>query len=191
MDLVAALLLSLAVALLVGLFISRPFSRGNASHDKLIRPAAEESEMRRSALLAERDRVLNALQDLDFDHTLGKIPAEDYPAQRSELLHAGAEALRALDELGGVGAATSAEERLEAAVAARRADAVQAGAGPVAAVVAQAGVRRPPAQVEDDIEALVASRRRSRQEKAAGFCPKCGRPVARSDRFCSRCGATL
>jgi predicted amidophosphoribosyltransferase len=29
------------------------------------------------------------------------------------------------------------------------------------------------------------------QEKAGGFCPKCGRPIHVSDRFCPRCGATL
>ncbi|NJD58819.1 MAG: hypothetical protein C3F13_06135 [Anaerolineales bacterium] len=28
-------------------------------------------------------------------------------------------------------------------------------------------------------------------EKAAGFCPKCGKPVHASDRFCPKCGATL
>jgi predicted amidophosphoribosyltransferase len=29
------------------------------------------------------------------------------------------------------------------------------------------------------------------QGKAAGFCPKCGRPVQAADRFCPKCGATL
>ena len=94
------LLLILAVAVLVGLYISRPFASRHAATEKLIRPAAEESEIHRSTLLAERDRVLTALQDLEFDFTLGKIPAEDYPIQRAELFKAGAEALRELDEPG-------------------------------------------------------------------------------------------
>lgn len=192
MDL-AALLLILAVAVMVGLYISRPFASRHAATEKLVRPAAEESEIRRSTLLAERDRVLTALQDLEFDFILGKIPAEDYPIQRAELFTAGAEALRELDNLGGVAADASAEDRLEAAVAARRADAVHQPARQVEAALAgaPAGARRPPAAAEDDIEAMVSARRHSRQEKAGGFCPKCGRPTAKSDKFCSRCGATL
>jgi hypothetical protein len=215
MDL-GAILLILAVAVLVGMYISRPFASRRASSEPLIRPAREEVDIRRSSLLAERDRVLTALQDLEFDYTLGKIPAEDYPVQRAELFKAGAEALRELDEISGVAAAASAEARLEAVVAARRADAVVQGA-PVAqgarstpasgeddieAMIAArrarpatagapAGARRPPASGEDDIEAMVAARRKTRQEKAGGFCPKCGRPVAKSDSFCSRCGAHL
>jgi hypothetical protein len=193
---VASIFLTLAVALLVGLFISRPFANRRAATELLIRPASEEIEVRRSSLLAERDRVLNALQDLEFDFTLGKIPELDYPVQRAELLKKGADVLRQLDEIAGVKAATSAEERVEAVVAARRADAVQRQPEPRVAVAAvsaaaPAASRRPPAPVEDDLETAIAAHRRARQEKAAGFCPKCGRPVAQSDRFCSKCGMTL
>jgi hypothetical protein len=192
---VPSLFLILAVALLVGVFISRPFANRRSATEKLIHPAADENEIRRSSLLAERDRVLMALQDLEFDYTLGKIPAETYPVQRTELLTKGAAVLRQLDELMGTKATTSAESRLEAVVAARRADAMVQPAHQAEAVSAgfpaPAGVRRPPASGEDDIEALVAARRQVRQEKAGGFCPKCGRPAAKSDRFCSRCGADL
>jgi hypothetical protein len=191
-----ALLLVLAVAVLVGLYISRPFSSRRANAEPLVRPAREGAEIRRSSLLAERDRILTSLQDLEFDYTLGKIPAEDYPPQRAELLKAGADVLRELDEMSGVAAAASAEARLEAVVAARRADAAVEGSRAArraepAVAGAPAGARRPPAAGEDDIEALVAARRQSRQEKSGGFCPKCGRTVAKSDVFCSRCGAHL
>ena len=50
------------------------------------------------ALLAERDRVVNALQELDFDFNLNKIPSEDYPVQRAALLQKGADILKKLDE---------------------------------------------------------------------------------------------
>ena len=120
---VPSLFLVLAVALLVGVFVSRPFTNWHSATERLIRPAAEENEIRRSSLLAERDRILTALQDLEFDYTLGKIPAETYPIQRTELLTTGAAVLRQLDELAGTSATTSAESRLEAVVAARRADA--------------------------------------------------------------------
>jgi len=195
MDL-PSILLVLAVTLLVGLFISRPFASRRAATEKLIRPAAGEAEIRRSTLLAERDRVLTALQDLEFDYTLGKIPAPDYPVQRAELMASGADVLRQLDELAGAAEESSAEDRLEAVVAARRADAAvrqpqRQSETAVATGPVPAGVRRPPAAGEDDIEALVSAHRQARQEKSAGFCPTCGRPVSRSDRFCSKCGATL
>lgn len=193
MDL-GAIFLTLAVALLVAIFVSRPFFSRRAASEMLIRPAAEEAEVRRSTLLAERDRVLTALQDLEFDFTLGKIPAEDYPVQRAELLMSGADVLRKLDALSGDTAAMTAENRVEAAVAARRADAVHQPLKQVELAAAGAGMgiaRRPPAGVEDEVEAMVNARRKTRQEKATGFCPKCGRPITKLDRFCSRCGTTL
>lgn len=194
MDL-GSIFLTLAVAVLVGMFITRPFANRRASNEPLIRPAADEAGVQRSTLLAERDRVLNALQEMEFDYTLGKIPAVDYPMQRAELLKAGADVLRQLDELAGVNQNVSAEDRVEATVAARRADARVRGtaAQPVAAGVslAPAASRRPPSPVNDDLEAEISARRQTRQEKAGGFCPKCGRPVVQSDRFCSKCGTTL
>jgi hypothetical protein len=76
-----------------------------------------------SALQAERDRVINSLQELDFDFKLGKIPAEDYPEQRAALLQKGADVLRKLDELApAASSARNAEARIEKAAAAKRGD---------------------------------------------------------------------
>lgn len=177
-----SLLVILALIILVGMFISRPFYQRGA-RKPLIEgaSAALQAEHTRSTLLAERDRVISALQDLEFDHTLGKIPSEDYPAQRAALLQAGADTLRQLDELDSAKGSVSAEDRLEAAVAARRAD----------MAVQPAARRAPAAQPEDDVDALVAARRKTRPEKAAGFCPKCGKPAVKGDKFCSRCGEIL
>lgn len=160
-----------------------------------------------SALMAERDRLINALQELDFDYALGKIPEEDYPAQRAVLLQQGAEVLRELDRLTGeivtgapgqaAGSAQTgddAEDRLEAVVAARRADARKA-ARPVPAAAAAGGdsfASRPlRAAGDDNIEQILAARRRERQERSGGFCSQCGGAVQKSDRFCPKCGSTL
>lgn len=175
MDL-GSIMLILALALGVGIFITLPFTWQNAG-EKLVadQKASDNLDHTRSSLLAQRDRVLTALQDLDFDQALGKIPAEDYPVQRAALVNAGAEVLRRLDQLEPEKAGEhSAEDRLEAAVAARRAD-----------------VRRSPSNGDDDLEMAIAARRRDRQDKSAGFCPKCGNPVLSSDVFCARCGNTL
>jgi ribosomal protein S27AE len=170
MDL-SAIFFVFAVLILVGMYLYAPFSRRSR------RPSAVREEHELSSLMAERDRVINALQEFDFDYKLGKIPAEDYPSQRAELLNKGAEILRKLDGLQSNPAADSnAEARLENAVAARRAD---------AAVAVKTAV------TDDDIESMLASRRKQRKDKSAGFCPRCGNPVLVSDRFCPSCGKSL
>jgi rubrerythrin len=187
---IGSIFLILALLVLVILYISRPFFEREAQ------PVAEEvnqAEHERSSLLAERDRLLNALQELDFDHALGKIPAEDYPEQRQRLLHNGADVLRRLDALQPQADAEDAEMRLEAAIAERRADARQAEAG-VQAAPAIANARKSAVAVagaDDDLEKLLADRRRKRREKATGFCPQCGGPVHKSDRFCPKCGGKI
>jgi hypothetical protein len=107
-----SIFLLLAVILLVGIFISRPlFQRsepanrvGNSPQQAgdeavYIAQSGADSDHVRSSLLAEYDRLLNAIQELEFDHTLGKIPPEDYPPERAALLQAGADVLKKLDAI--------------------------------------------------------------------------------------------
>lgn len=168
-----ALFLVLAVGLAVSLFVSQPFLQRRAH-----KITAEAHEI--SALMAERDRVINALQELDFDFNLKKIPAEDYPIQRAELLQKGADILKQLDALtpNPHPASTKgvAADQIESAVAARRAD----------LSAAPTSVRD-----DDDVEALIATRRSARKEKSGGFCPRCGKPILVSDRFCPHCGKSI
>jgi predicted amidophosphoribosyltransferase len=44
---------------------------------------------------------------------------------------------------------------------------------------------------DDELETLLANRRRVRSEKSGGFCPQCGGAVQKSDRFCPKCGGRL
>jgi hypothetical protein len=164
-----AIFLSLAVLIFVGVYLYAPFMEKRAR-----RVTEEEHEL--SALMAERDRVINSLQELDFDFKLGKIPEEDYPAQRAGLLQKGAEILKKIDSLAPQPAsAQDTEARLERAIAARRAD----------ASLARVEV------TDDDLEAMISSRRKGRKDKSAGFCPRCGKPVLVTDRFCPSCGKSL
>ena len=167
MDL-GAIFLLLGVLILVAMYVARPFI---VRERRLV---SEGHEL--SVLMAERDRILNALQELDFDHALGKIPDEDYPAQRLILLQKGADVLRQLDEMQPSRAAGTTEDRLEAAIAARRAD---------------AGAAQPSTMSDDDLEELIAKRRSASKEKVSGFCPKCGKPVLVTDSFCPNCGRPL
>jgi len=157
-----AILFSLGILLFIALYLYAPFLERRAR-----RVTAEEHEV--SSLLAERERVLTALQELEFDNNLGKVPEEDYPTQRSALVQKGADVLRRLDEL----TSKKEDDRIERAVKARR--------------------EKKSVQTisDDDIEGLIARRRQSRRTKSAGFCPKCGKSVLASDKFCPSCGKAL
>jgi rubrerythrin len=167
-----SIFLLLAVFVLVALFVARPFLER-----RRVPTGVRVEDHERSSLLAERDRLIGALQELDFDQTLGKIPTEDYPAMRSDLLQKAAEVLRRLDlaqpQVAGVN--QDAQARVEAAVAARRADAAEAAHG----------------FSDDELEDLLAARRAAHKEKSGGFCPNCGKPILRSDRFCPSCGKSV
>lgn len=80
MDL-GSVMLILALALGVGIFVSLPLARRDAN-EKLVadRKKLDSTDHVRSSLLAERDRLITALQELEFDQALGKIPEEDYPS---------------------------------------------------------------------------------------------------------------
>jgi hypothetical protein len=92
----AALVLGAVLALIVVAFVARPFLREPApASDRLdeLDPAARA----RLDLVEERDRVLAALKELEFDHRTGKVTDEDYRAQIGPLRRRAAETLRALE----------------------------------------------------------------------------------------------
>ncbi len=164
-----SLFLVLAVLVMVGIYLYAPFS----SRARRVR-ASESHEV--SSLKAERDRVINSLQELDFDFKLGKIPEEDYPEQRATLLQKGSDILRKLDELAPVTtSASNVEARIEKAAAAKRAD----------SSAAETQVS------DDDLESMIAARRKEHKSKSAGFCPKCGKSVLVTDKFCPSCGKAV
>lgn len=164
-----SIFLILAVLVVVGVYLYTPLTKRG-------RRTTSDNTHEVSSLQAERDRVINSLQELDFDFNLGKIPAEDYPEQRAALLQKGADILRKLDELAPASSSgANAEARIEKAAAARRADSSSKDAE----------------LNDDDIEEMISARRKQHKSKSAGFCPKCGKPVLVTDRFCPSCGKSL
>lgn len=171
MDLGSFLIL-LSFFALVAMFVLKPIvDHRSTSVTKL--------DQKRSALLAERDHLLDILQELDFDFKLGKIQEEDYRLQRTEMLQNGKDLLQQIDDLESRITANrpKVSDAVEKAIAARRA---AAAAGP-----------RQPVSADDDLERMIAARKRERTEKSAGFCPQCGQPAQQSDKFCSKCGTSL
>ncbi|MEP6895510.1 MAG: zinc ribbon domain-containing protein [Chloroflexota bacterium] len=159
----------LCILVFVSVFLYMPFLEGRARR-------VTEAEHEASTLLAERERVVNSLQELEFDYSLGKVPEEDYPTQRANLLQKGADVLRKLDELVPAKVQSDKDARIERAIAARRKNSAMKKDGPT---------------TDDDIESMISLRRSGRKEKTGGFCPKCGKAVLISDKFCPSCGKTL
>ncbi len=163
MDVGALFLIAIVIACVVT-FVTWPILKR-----RRIQQAGLGQEL--SSLLADRDRILKEIQELDFDHSLGKIPADEYPLQRQVLVRSGVDVLRRIDSL----------RPAEPAVESIKALAFQMDTS------AEAAER----VTDDDLEMLIAERRASRKEKTGGFCPKCGKPFMQSDQFCSCCGQPL
>ena len=98
----AALVLGALLAVSCVVFVSRPFLREPAvapEDDQLVEP--DEAERVRLSLAEERDRVLAALKELEFDHRTGAISDDDYRDLVGPLRRQAAEALRALEARAG------------------------------------------------------------------------------------------
>jgi hypothetical protein len=165
---IVSIFFTLGILILVGVYLYMPFLERRARR-------VTEEEYATSTLLAERERIVTSLQELEFDYGLGKVPEEDYPTQRANLLQKGADVLRKLDELAPVKAQNDKDARIERALATRRKN----------------GSSQQGQLTDDDVESMIASRRKGRKAKSAGFCPKCGKPVMVSDKFCPSCGKVL
>jgi len=90
------LALAAAFAVVAVVFVARPFLREPApASDRLDELAPEERQ--RLSLAEERDRAIDALKELEFDHRTGKVSDDDYRAQVGPLRRRAADALRALE----------------------------------------------------------------------------------------------
>jgi hypothetical protein len=159
MDLVAIFLL-LLVLISVVLFVAQPFVNGKG--------ASEKETQRISVLLAEREQTLNALQELDFDNELNKVPADEYHSQRERLAQKGMEILTQLDQL--------QKQRIPAnRIREKPAD----------------GKKQHTALSDDEIENILKERRTARQDNGSGACPQCGKSLRISDAFCPACGTMV
>jgi zinc-ribbon domain len=171
-----AIVLLIALFLGVGLYLAAPLLRNRVARGL-------EHNQEYSSMMAERDRVIRALQELDFDFKLGKIPQGDYPTLRADLLRKGTRILVKLDELSAVSTsrkdAPTVESRLERAAA----------GGPAKAVTMEE--TKAVSLTDEGIEAMLLERRKVHKSKPAGFCPRCGKPILLTDLFCPNCGNAL
>ena len=122
--------------------------------------------------------MINSLQELDFDFNLGKIPEGNIPnsappsCKKAQTFCASSMNLRPL--------------LLQQSMPKR------ASKKPPPQV-AQIQVSKTAILVDsdDDLESMIAARRKEQKSKSAGFCPKCGKSVLVTDKFCPSCGKSL
>jgi hypothetical protein len=92
----AALAIGAVLAIVSVVLVAAPFLREPvAANDRLLQPDA--TQRRRLAQAEERDRALDALKELEFDHRTGKVSDDDYRAQIGPLRRRAAVALREAD----------------------------------------------------------------------------------------------
>jgi hypothetical protein len=167
-----SVLLIISILILVGLIVFRPFYSNFPPFiiDKLPFDGLGKAEERLTGLALERDRLFSAMQELDTDHELQKIPDEAYLSRRNEFRNAAAGILKQIDDL---------DAHIQSLSAADNEPAVKSPA-----------IRLPDDKM-DEIEEMIAARRRSRHEKSAGFCPRCGKVIQKSDQYCPTCGSKV
>ena len=87
---IGSILLVSALAFLVLFYLSIPFLT-NAS-------LGQEEGSKRSSLLAERERILAAVLELESDRELQKVPDDVFAIQRKTLIEKGAQVQKELDK---------------------------------------------------------------------------------------------
>ena len=107
---IGTILLGVALLILVGLYLARPFLKPHKVSDH---PATK-----REQLLIEKESILTQIQKLDFDVDTKKIPPEVHQVQREELVQRAAVILQQLDEMDTHPSTIDAE--IEAAIASIR-----------------------------------------------------------------------
>jgi len=91
-----ALILALAVAVLVVLFVAAPFILGTPRREEARGAGGSE---RAGELLAQKEALYAAIQELDCDLASGKLSAADHRALRERYEGQAAALLKRIDEL--------------------------------------------------------------------------------------------
>ncbi len=105
-----AILIALGIAMAVVAYVATPFFLG---HGKARRDGADDGQVPAELLdlLAEKETVYAAIQELDFDLQSGKLSAEDHQTLRQRQEERAAVLLQQIDILTGAAGRTEASHK--------------------------------------------------------------------------------
>jgi hypothetical protein len=142
------------------------------------------------SLETQRESLYTQIKELDLDHATGKVNDEDHARLRAALVAQAAEVLKQIDGVAPRPPVIPPTKPIAPTAA--------AGDDDVEALIAARRKTRsaaaPPKTSDADIEAAITARRKTTAPtigSAALVCPKCGRSVNADDVFCAKCGTAL
>jgi hypothetical protein len=169
------LILPLAIALLAAIFISLPFFMSGKDYSRDDNIAAPDPRAERlKELHSRKDSLLSALNDMEFDHGLGKLSTQDYKDLSRKYRAEAAQVLKEIDESTGPGREAASSDDLENEIRSKRNKLVLND------------------YEDEEIEKEILRARESGWSSPdAQACPECGGACSPEDLFCARCGASL
>ena len=165
------MLIGVVILAAIGFYVSRPLAQSR-------RALQTNGAVDAQTLEARRESLYTQIKELDLDHATGKVNDEDYARLRADLVTQAAAVLKQIDGIAqpSVPAAPSAQDDLEALIAARR---------KTRSIPA-------PQAADSNVEAAIAARRKTAVPAVSVLaCPNCGKPIGADDAFCAKCGTAL
>lgn len=165
------LLMALLVSLIALVYVVTPLLTKQP-------PLMPVDDDRLADLLARKDSTLRAIKELEFDHQVGKIGADDYHRFNQRLRRQAIVLIQQVEKI--TPESTALDEQLEAAIASRR------QAQPAKAVTTVATQPSPA-----DGATVVAAQPTMAQGASTRFCTECGARLDPAYKFCANCGAPV
>jgi len=158
----------LILAIGVAIFIALPFFKkrfGETSFGEESSTIQNPLEEKLKRLGFEKESLLNAIKEIDFDYSLGKLSKEDYEELQKKYKTQAALVLKEIDNIMRRAGASNLEEGIEKEIRL---------------------IRKAKPTDEDEIEREILKARKSKL-----ICSDCGNEYKAGDRFCSGCGKKL
>ena len=169
------LLFLAALAAGVVLFILFPVF---ARYEEVSKPPTADARERKS-LTEQKERLYEAVKDLDFEHGAGKLSDADYQSVRSDLVSQAAAVIAQLDEM--IETTETKEEPADKFVPAEApVNDVAAADGPTCSSCER--INPPDARFCLQCGARIG---------APPSCPECGTELPKEARFCTSCGVAI
>ena len=143
------------------------------------RPTAIAQERR--SLSEKRDRLYEAIKDVEFEYQAGKLSDTDYKSVRTDCLAQAAEVLARLEEID--------ESDTAGAKATEEKDSIAVERSPESTEVAS-GPSCPSCKQPNPAAAKFCMRCGCKMTSPAN-CPQCGAELQNEARFCTACGVTI